>query len=99
MPELEALYKKHAGKGLTVLGISIDEGGPGPVKKFIAAKKFTYPIAIDSAKDPAWEAYQVKSVPAAFLIDRKGQLVAQWTGAAPDPKELAEKLEKLLAAD
>ncbi len=99
MPELEALHRKYAARGFTVLGVSIDEGGAGPVKKFVTAKKFTYPIAIDSEKNPAWDAYQVKSVPAAFLIDRKGQLVAQWTGSPANAKELEEKLEKLLAVD
>ena len=47
MPELQALHEKYASRGLTIVGVSIDEGGPAKVKKFVAAKKFTYAIAVD----------------------------------------------------
>ena len=69
------------------------------MKKYVRAKKITYPIAMDSEKDPAWEAFKVKAVPAAFLIDRQGQLVAQWTGSSANRAELERALEKLLAVD
>ena len=99
MPELEALQRKHAGKGFTVVGISIDEGPSAAVKKFVASKKFSYPIAIDSEKEPAWEAFGVKAVPAAYLIDREGRLVAQWTGSPANTKDLEDRLTKLLAVE
>jgi hypothetical protein len=38
-------------------------------------------------------------VPAAYLIDRDGRIVAQWTGAPPGPKELEQRLEDLLRVD
>ena len=99
MPELQALHAKYAGKGLSVVGVSIDEGGPAKVKKFVTSKKFSYPIAIDSAKAPAWDAFRVKAVPAAYLIDREGKIVAQWLGAPASSKELETKLGELLRAD
>lgn len=99
MPELEALHRKHADRGLTVVGISIDEGGPSKVRKFVASKKITYPIAVDSERGPAWEAFRVKAVPAAFLIDRQGRIVAQWTGAPAQVRELESKLQDLLTTD
>jgi peroxiredoxin/YHS domain-containing protein len=99
MPELQALHDRYRDRGFTVVGVSIDEDGPAKVKKYVRAKKITYPIALDSGKDPAWEAFKVKAVPAAFLIDRQGQLVAQWTGAAATRAELERALEKLLAVD
>lgn len=99
MPELQALHAKYAKQGFTVVGISIDEGGAGKVKKFVAAKKITYPIAIDAGKNPAWDAFRVKAVPAAYLLDREGRIVAQWTGIPADAKALEAKLEGLLATD
>jgi len=99
MPELQSLHKKYADRGLSVVGISIDEGGPAKVRKFVESKKFTYPIAVDSDKAPAWDAFRVKAVPAAFLIDRDGRVVAQWTGAPANAKELEQKLEELLRVD
>ena len=96
MPGLQALQEKYAGRGLRVVGVSIDEGSPAKVKRFVASKKLTYPIAVDSERNPAWDAFRVKAVPAAYLIDREGQIVAQWTGAPASGKELEAKLEELL---
>ncbi len=100
MPELQAVHARYADRGFSVFGISIDEPGPDTakkVKKFIAEKKIAYPIAIDTAEEPLWERFRVKAVPAAFLIDREGRIVAQWTGAAPTGAELEGLLDKMLA--
>ena len=99
MPELQALHEKYAERGFSVVGVSIDEGGPSKVQKAVASMKITYPIAMDSEKDPAWDAFLVKAVPAAYLLDREGRIVAQWTGAAASAKELESKLEELLRTD
>jgi thiol-disulfide isomerase/thioredoxin len=97
MPELQAIHDKYASRGFSVVGVSIDEDGDAKVKKFIAKKKITYPIAIDSKKAPTWEKYRVKSVPAAFLVDRDGRIVAQWTGIPPKAREIERELSALLA--
>ena len=99
MPELQALHDKYKSRGFQVVGISIDEGDPGKVKKYVASKKFTYPIAVDDEKTPAWEAYRVKAVPAAFLLDREGRIVEQWTGVPADSRALEQRLQQLLKAD
>ena len=96
MPELQALHDKYDERGFGVVGISIDEDGPAKVKKFVASKKIRYPIALDTAKSPVWDRFHVKSVPAAFLLDRDGRIVAQWTGVPVDAKELETKLAGLL---
>jgi thiol-disulfide isomerase/thioredoxin len=97
MPELQALHDKYAKRGFTVLGVAIDEGNPVPkIKKFVTSKKITYPIAIDSEEDPTWGRFRVKAVPAAFLIDQEGRIVAQWTGVSADSREVEEKLAALL---
>jgi len=99
MPDLQALHAKYAERGFSVVGVSIDEGGPAKVKKAVAAMKITYPIAMDSEKSPAWDAFYVKAVPAAYLLDREGRIVAQWTGSAVNGKDLESKLEELLRVD
>ena len=96
MPELQALHDKYARRGFSVVGLSIDEGGSAKVKKYVASKKFSYPIAVDSEKSPTWDAFRVKAVPAAYLIDREGRIVAQWTGAPANARDLERKLEELL---
>jgi thiol-disulfide isomerase/thioredoxin len=99
MPELSALQTKLAGRGFTVLGISIDEDREKEVKRFLKKTPVTYPIAIDAKAAPAWMDYRVKAVPAAFLVDRDGKIVAQWTGRTVDAAELEARLADLLKVD
>lgn len=79
MPKLEQLQGEYADRGLTVLGISIDED-PKAVEKFLQKKRLGYAVAIDSADSPAWHAFAVAAIPAMVLIDREGQIVAEWQG-------------------
>jgi peroxiredoxin len=97
MPALDALYKKQSEKGLEVVGISIDEDAK-KVPAFLKKKPMAYTIVIDDAKEPTWAAYKVRAVPALFLIDRKGQIVAQWRGE-PKMKEVEAAVAAELAKD
>jgi thiol-disulfide isomerase/thioredoxin len=97
MPALQGLHDRYAERGFRVVGVSIDEGGAAAVKKFVRSKKIHYPIAVDAKTAPAWEAFRVKAVPAAFLVDAQGRIVAQWSGAAADIDELEDKVKALLA--
>jgi thiol-disulfide isomerase/thioredoxin len=99
MPELSALQAKWAERGFTVVGISIDEDREKEVKRFLEKTPVAYPVAIDDKADPAWADYRVKAVPAAFLVDRDGRIVAQWTGRTVDAAELETRLAEMFAAD
>jgi peroxiredoxin/YHS domain-containing protein len=93
MPEMQKLHEKYAGKGLSVLGVSIDEEGAKKVKPFIEKRKFTYPILLDDHS--TWKAFGVKAIPALFLIDREGRIVKQWIGK-PDKKAVESAVTDLL---
>lgn len=97
MPGLDRLHRRLSDRGLTVVGISIDEKGPKPVRRFVTSRKIGYPIAIDSPDAPAWAAFHVAAIPTAFLLDREGRIVAQWTGIPPDEDVLEAAVTKLLA--
>ena len=99
MPELQRLHDRYSSRGFTVIGISIDEGGTSKVRKYVTTKKLTYPIAVDASRNPAWESFRVKAVPAAYLLDREGRIVAQWTGSPASSDELEKKIQELLAID
>ena len=82
LPRLTQLHDRYSADGLTVLSVSIDEGESAAKKVARMAKKrkATHPIYLDSTDSPAWAAYLVRSVPAQFLIDTEGNVVAQWSG-------------------
>jgi len=68
MPSLVTLYKERKADGLEILGISLDQGDKEAVA---AAKKIgaTWTMARDQAIADKWG---VQSIPALFLLDRKG---------------------------
>ncbi|MBD70508.1 hypothetical protein CMK21_10325 [Candidatus Poribacteria bacterium] len=44
------------------------------------AKKISCPILHDAKRDSAFQSFNLKVVPAMFLIDTEKQIVAQWAG-------------------
>lgn len=96
MPLLGELHGEWGDAGLTVLGISIDEEPAKVVPGFIEKKKIRHPIALDTERIPAWYAFQVGAIPAMFLIDAEGQIVAEWRGAI-DRDDVRTTVEGLLA--
>ncbi len=98
MPELQKLHSAYADKGFVVLGISIDEGKKAvkKVRKFINKQKIDYPVVMDIEDAPAWAAFHVPAVPATYLIDQKGQIIAQWIGKF-DTDAAKTMIENLLA--
>jgi peroxiredoxin/YHS domain-containing protein len=96
MPNIEKLWTERRASGLEVLGVSIDEDAK-KVPKFAKSRKVAYPLALDAGSPPAWERYGVRAIPAAFLIDRDGRIVRQWTGRV-DAAEVRAAADALLGA-
>jgi peroxiredoxin/YHS domain-containing protein len=97
MPSVDKLYASRKDKGFVALGISIDED-TSKVAPFLKKKPVSYPILLDSAKDATWAAYKVKAIPALFLVDRNGQVVAQWTGE-PKMSDIEAAVDAALRAN
>jgi DsbE subfamily thiol:disulfide oxidoreductase len=94
MPFLEAAYEKYKAEGLVIVGINYNEDKE-TVLHFIQGKGVTFPVAID--KDLRMtRTYQVLSLPATFIIDRKGIIRDKYRGEMT--KEIfSEKVEPLLS--
>ena len=96
MPILSEFQARYREKNLVVLGVSIDES-PDKVRKYVEKRRPGYQIALDDTKSPTWQAYRVKVVPTAYLIDAKGQLIAEWFGNL-ESKSVAALLDSVLAS-
>src|SRR5690606_26545010 len=46
IPDLQELYETYGDQGLTVLGVSIEDGDDALVREFVAEYAMTYPVAI-----------------------------------------------------
>jgi thiol-disulfide isomerase/thioredoxin len=95
MPEIEELHREYGPRGLTVVGISIDEDAEA-VEKYLRKKPVSYPVALDSKEDPAWYLYSVAAIPAMVLLDREGRIVGEWRGAI-DLGLVRDRIEEELA--
>jgi cytochrome c biogenesis protein CcmG, thiol:disulfide interchange protein DsbE len=98
LPEIQSLHEKLAGRGLTIVGVSID--GPrnfSKVRPFVARTGLTYPIVIDQDGRLQRE-FHVTAVPTTILIDSTGAIVRVHQGYRPgEEKILADEIEALLS--
>jgi peroxiredoxin len=92
-PNVVAAYKKFNSKGFTVFGVSLDTD-KGKWMDAIAKDGLTWPHVSDLIgwENAAAKQYGVMSIPASFLLDKEGKIVA--SNLRGD--ELVKKLEELL---
>jgi peroxiredoxin len=79
-PNMVALYNDFKGKGLQIIGVSLDqENAAAAWKQAIAVDKLTW-IHMSNLKhwkDPIAQLYGVESIPAIFILDENGTIVAK----------------------
>ena len=78
IPWFAEFQYKYAGKGLTAVGVSMDQDGWKVVTPFIKSANLPYPIVL--ADDASAKAYGIESMPDTFLIDREGRIAASYRG-------------------
>ena len=70
MPSLQRMHDKHRAAGLDVIGVNIEREAVDRVRRFVAARKLTFPVVIDPGTIAP--AYGVYSYPSSVLLDRDG---------------------------
>lgn len=81
IPELQALHQDYSGRGLRVLGVSVDASdAEGDVAEFAASFGMTYTILRDPDERVS-TLFAIPGVPASFLVDREG--VVRWRHLGP----------------
>ena len=79
MPNIRRVHEKYAEDGdFVVIGISLDKEGK-VVQKFVKKKKIPWQqiVAGPAAENPFAQKYHVEGIPATFLIDGQGKVVAK----------------------
>ena len=95
IPRFVDLQKKYAGRGLQIVGISLDDDAKA-VPPFYQEFKMNYPVAIGDEK-LAESFGNVLGLPVNFLIDRDGRIAVRHLGEAKFP-ELENEIRALLRA-
>src|SRR6266498_4509107 len=72
MKTIETVYNEYKDKGFTVLAVNMTyQDDPLHVMPFVDEEGLTFPILLDETGKMA-NAYQLKSLPSSFFIDRQG---------------------------
>ena len=96
MPELQKFYKKYHGKGLEIVGISVDKA-PDGIKDFVSKLKVTFPIVHDQGHKVA-DKYSPPRMPSSYIVDRKGVVRYVHGGyRAGDAAKFEKEIQELLA--
>ena len=95
MPNVVAAYRKYHERGFEVIGVSLDKDEEA-MKRFVKENKMSWPQFFDGQ---GWgnalaAKYGIQSIPATFLVDADGKIVAKDLRGAALEAELARRLEK-----
>jgi cytochrome c biogenesis protein CcmG/thiol:disulfide interchange protein DsbE len=78
IPWYMEFQKKYARRGLSSIGVAMDEEGWEKVRPYLRQKPIGYPIVVGDAV--VAKTYGVTSLPVTLLIDRQGRIADAHTG-------------------
>jgi thiol-disulfide isomerase/thioredoxin len=79
IPSLISLQNEFGPQGLTVIGVSMDQNGEGPVQKLIDKTGINYPVVMGDAKISR-DFGGIFGIPASFLVDQSGTVRKRFNG-------------------
>jgi peroxiredoxin len=95
MPALEALWQDYREQGFVVLAIAADRGSIDPVRHFVEAGNYSFPIPLDP-DGSVRKQYEVMALPTTYLIGRDGRFAGRVLGArewnSPQGRLLVQRL-------
>lgn len=91
IPAMLEVYGRLKGKGLEIVGVALDRQGFSVVTPFVERMKMDYPVVMGDEKVVAAFG-NFQAIPTTFVIDRKGNIVGEHTGAVTK-----EQFEKMIA--
>jgi peroxiredoxin len=72
IPHFIQIYKTYRENGFEMIGLSVDKGDEGVVRRFIESMEISYPVVI--ASEEVVRNYKVTAIPTTFLIDKEGKI-------------------------
>ncbi len=79
MPWLAQFYGRYRSRGLEILGVSVDDGDPERIARFVHDRNLNYTILLkDNAVSAAYGG--VRQLPQTFFVDRDGRIIRRTYG-------------------
>jgi peroxiredoxin len=82
IPDLVRLYKQFNGKGLEIVGISLDMEGTRVLHPFVQHYGITYPVVLGT-REVVMDYGGIKGIPSSFVIARNGRVAKHFVGFRP----------------
>ena len=92
LPALNNLYKKYKDRGIELIGISIDLGGPSAMQPIVSKLKIDFPVYWYGEK--AVTKFRLNAIPMLMFISR-GEIIERVHGRRTE-KFLDQKIRELL---
>lgn len=97
MPTLESVAQEFNGEDLQVLGVSVDQGPVGLVRKYLKEQGISFPNFHDN-KSEVSSVYQATAIPSVYIISPDGYLAGVFRGGKSwETKEVLQTLKELVA--
>ena len=98
LPNVKAAYEAYHDRGFEVIGVSLDSDRD-VLTEFLRDEEIAWPNLFVEGDDGGWKhpmavKFKVEAIPAAFLVDQTGKVVAEDVHG----DELIRRLDELLAA-
>ena len=94
IPVFKDLHARYGSKGLTLIGIAMDDEGATVVGPFVQENGMPYVNLLGNEEvATAWG--PLRGLPTKFLLDKQGRIVDTFFGPVP-PKILEKKIQALL---
>lgn len=87
IPEFVEVSEDLKEKGLSVVGVSLDEEGAKVVEPFVKENRITYPILLSDGKEPL--VTDMPAIPVTIVLDRQGREVKRFDGMISKTELLA----------
>jgi cytochrome c biogenesis protein CcmG/thiol:disulfide interchange protein DsbE len=97
MPSLEQLQKDLGPHGLKIVAVSIDQGGPDVVRRYVDDMGLTFQVLHDPSAQIE-RIYQTTGVPESFVINRAGKIEKKVVGPTDWNATVNEDLMRRLLA-
>jgi cytochrome c biogenesis protein CcmG, thiol:disulfide interchange protein DsbE len=97
IPFIIKLQKKYGAKKVLIVGVAID-ADKADVKSFAKQQNMNYTICHDPNAKTVGKSYEVRGIPATYVIDKKGVIryVHEGFGGAEDAASMDKEIASLL---
>jgi peroxiredoxin len=96
MQAIQAVYDEYKDQGFTVLAVNMTyQDNQREIMPFVEEQGLTFPILLDETSEMA-SAYQLKSLPSSYFIDREGMISEVVIGGPMAEALLRTRIEAIL---